>query len=79
MNSPDDAVDVDAARDASVDAVVAAVVDAVVAAVVDAIDDTVDGLFGFLMHLVVICSSISHMIARLLVGSVVAFSAHFCS
>jgi hypothetical protein len=71
MNSPDDAVDVDAAHDA--------IDDAVVSAVVDAIDDTVDGLFSFLMHLVVICSSISHMIARLLVGSVVAFSAHFCS
>ena len=69
MNSPDDAVD---AHDEVVDAIVA----------IDAID-VEDGLFSFLMHLVVICSSISHIIARLLVGSVVfeavAFCAHFCS
>ena len=47
---------------------------------VDAINDTAAGLFSFFMHLVVvICSSISPMIARLLVDSVVAFCAHFCS
>ena len=35
-------------------------------------------LFSFLMHLMGV-ASISHMIARLLVGSVVALCAHFCS
>ena len=53
---------------------------------VDAINDTAAGLFSFFMHLVVVCSSISHMIARLLVGSVVfeavedvVFGKQFCS
>jgi len=54
---------------------------------VDAINDTVAGLFSFFMHLVVvICSSISHMIARLLVVSSVfeavedvVFGKQFCS
>ena len=54
---------------------------------VDAINDTVAGLFSFFMHLVVvICSSISHMIARLLVVSSVfeavedvVFEKQFCS
>jgi hypothetical protein len=52
---------------------------------VDAINDTAAGIFSFFMHLVVvICSSISHMIARLLVDSIesvedIVFDAQFCS
>jgi len=69
--------------DAAADALADALADAVADAVTDALADAA-GLFSFFMHLVVlICSSISHMIARLLVDSVafedVAFCAHFCS
>ena len=73
MNSPDD-VD-DTSDDTADDAI------NVEDAAHDTVDDTVElfALFRFLMHLVVICSSISHMIARLLVGSVVACFVHFCS
>jgi hypothetical protein len=52
---------------------------------VDAINDTAAGIFSFFMHLVaLICSSISHMIARLLVDSIesvedIVFDAQFCS
>ena len=72
---------VDAVADATAGVVDDAAHDAA-AGVVDAAADALDALFSFLMHLVVICSSISHMIARLLVVSVsiaFAFCAHFCS
>ena len=64
----------------SVDAVVDAAAGVVDDAAAGAAADALDAFFSFLMHLVVICSSISHMIARLFGGSVAfAFCAHFCS
>lgn len=44
---------------------------------VDAINDTAAVLFSFFMHLVVICSSISHMFTRLLED--VVFGKQVCS